>query len=91
MAKLLRGIALALLGSLLVGFILGTWLRTRSEAVRPIFVGCAIGDAASALAAAPRDVGHAGTAVLDACNHEEEIGEPVQVAQRRRIQRLARV
>ena len=91
MAKLLRSIALALLGSLLVGLILGTWLRIQSEAVQPIFIGCAACETASTLASAPHDVGHAGAAVLDARDHEEEIGEPIQVAQRGRIQRLARV
>jgi hypothetical protein len=78
MGRWLRRAGLALLCSLLAGFVLGTCLRQRAE--RPtVYIG-----SRGALAAPPRplDVGDAGAAVLDAGEHEEQVGEPVQVAQR---------
>jgi hypothetical protein len=64
--KLLKGVLLALLFSLLVGFAIGTALRSRLE--RPThYIG-------SAIAPQPFDVGDTRTPVLDPRHHEEQIG-----------------
>ncbi len=64
--KLIRGVLLALLVSLLLGFAVGTALRLWLE--RPVrYIG-------SAPATLPLQVGHAGASVLDARHHEQQIG-----------------
>jgi hypothetical protein len=64
----LRGILLALLGALIAGFVAGTWLRLRFE--RPVRYLGALGPAARG----PLDVLPPGPAVLDARQHEEQVG-----------------
>jgi hypothetical protein len=64
----LRGILLALLGALLAGFVAGTWIRLRLE--RPVRYLGELGPAAGR----PLDVAAAGAAVLDARQHEEQVG-----------------
>ncbi len=64
--KVARAFLLALLTSLLVGLVIGTAIRLRLQ--RPVrYIG-------SALAAAPLEVAHAGAPVLDARQHEEQVG-----------------
>ncbi len=64
--KVARAILLALLTSLLVGLVIGTAIRLQLQ--RPVrYLG-------SALAAAPLEVAHAGAPVLDARQHEEQVG-----------------
>jgi hypothetical protein len=77
MGRWLRRFGIALLCSLLAGFVLGTCLRQRAE--RPTVY---IGSGNPLAPPPPLDVGDAGAAVLDAGEHEEQVGEPVQVAQR---------
>jgi hypothetical protein len=62
----LKRIALALLFALLFGFALGTALRLRLE--RPTIY---IGSVAPRL---PLDIGHARAPILDAGDHEQQIG-----------------
>jgi hypothetical protein len=76
MGKWLRRVGIALLCSLFAGFAFGTCLRVQAE--RPTVY---IGSLAPTL---PLDVGEAGAAVLDAREHEEQVREAVQVAQRHR-------
>jgi hypothetical protein len=64
----LRVVLFALLGALLAGFLVGTVLRMRFE--RPVRY---LGDSAPA-ARLPLDVAAAGAAVLDAGDHEEQVG-----------------
>jgi len=64
--RIVRGILIALLLSLLVGLFIGTALRLHME--RPeVYIG-------SALAPLPLDVGHAGAGVLDPSHHEQKVG-----------------
>ena len=68
MRAALRGILLALLVALVAGFVVGTLVRMRVE--RPVrYLGAL--DAASGR---PLDVAAAGAAVLDAGEHEEQVG-----------------
>ena len=64
--KWIRGVLLALLFSLLVGFLIGLVLRSRLER-RPQYIGLVA-------PARPLHVGDAGAPVLDARHHEEQIG-----------------
>jgi hypothetical protein len=70
--KAIRGVLLALLFSLLVGFLIGLVLRSRLERPRE-YIG-------SVAPARPLDVGHARAPVLDARQHEEQIREAVEQA-----------
>ena len=80
MGKWLRRVGIALLCSLFAGFAIGTCLRQRAE--RPtVYLGSASGAGGLRAPALPLDVWDAGAAVLDACEHEEQVGEAVQVAQ----------
>ena len=80
MGRWLRRVGVALLCSLAAGFVLGTCLRQRAE--RPtVYIGSARGALAAPL---PLDVGESGAAVLDAREHEEQVREAVQVAERER-------
>ncbi len=64
--KAVRAFLLALLASLLLGLLIGTLIRLRFE--RPVrYMG-------SALTAPPLEVAHAGAAVLDPRQHEEQVG-----------------
>jgi hypothetical protein len=67
--KLARGIGLALLLSLLFGLAVGTLLRRRAE--QPVRY---IGLAPSAPGAFPLHVAAAGPGVLQARQHEEQVG-----------------
>ena len=64
--KLIRSVLLALLFSLIVGFLIGLVLRARLER-RPEYIG-------SVAPARPLDVGDARAPVLDPRHHEEQIG-----------------
>lgn len=75
--RTLRRVALALAISFAVGLAAGTWLRCRMERA-PTYIGQLL------LPAFPLDVGDAGAAVLDAREHEEQIRQAVQVADRTR-------
>ena len=67
--KLLRAVFLALLGSLLVGFAIGTVLRMHLE--REVhYIG-------SAGAPDPFNVGESSASVLGARHHEEQVGQAV--------------
>ena len=63
--KLLRSVMLALLFSLLVGFLIGLVLRSKLER-RVEYLG-------SVAPAGPLDIGHAGPMVLDPRHHEEQV------------------
>jgi hypothetical protein len=78
--KLIRMIVLALLGSLLAGVVIGTLIRRQIEPSER-YIGRA--PASSAVPAGPLHVAHPGALVLLSREHEEEIGEPVQVANAR--------
>ena len=66
MGKTLRAILLALLASLIVGLVIGTWLRIQME--RPVrYIGSAPGSL-------PLDVGNAGPVILDTSDHEQQVG-----------------
>ena len=82
MAKWLRRVGIALLCSLAAGFAFGTCLRVHAERPR-VYIGALPGIRPLG-APLPLDVAHAGAAVLDARDDEEQVGEPVQVAQRDR-------
>ena len=75
--RTLRRVALALALSFAVGLAAGTWLRCRMERP-PTYIGELL------LPAFPLDVADAGAAVLDAREHEEQVGVAVQVADRAR-------
>ena len=64
--KVLRSVLLALLFSLIVGFLIGLVLRSRLDR-RVEYIG-------SVAPARPLHVGDAGAPVLDARHHEEQIG-----------------
>jgi hypothetical protein len=64
--KLLKGVLLALLFSLLVGLAIGAALRMRLERPTP-YIG-------SAFAPDPFDVGDTRASVLDTRHHEEQVG-----------------
>ena len=64
--KVLRSVLLALLFSLVVGFLIGLVLRSRLER-RVEYIG-------SVAPAGPLHVGDAGAAILDARHHEEQVG-----------------
>ena len=82
----LRHLLLALGFSLLAGLAIGTLIRLRLERATPRwYIG------SLPLTAAPGHVANAGAPVLDARDHEEQIGEAVQPAEARRIERLAPV
>jgi hypothetical protein len=68
--RVVRGILLALLASLLAGFVIGTVIRLRLERPEHYFIGFAGASAAGM----PGDVGHLGAPVLDARHYEEQIG-----------------
>ena len=73
--KLLRAVLISLLISLLVGLAIGTWIRLRLEApVRYIGQNTPTDAAVSAAPRSPLDVGQAGAGVLDARQHEEQVG-----------------
>ena len=81
--KVLRGILLALLLSLIFGLLVGTALRLRMQRA-PVYIG-------SARATAPLHVAAARAAILDARHDEQQIREPIQVAQHDGVERLAAV
>lgn len=82
----LRRLLLALAFSLLVGLVVGTLLRLRLERATPRwYIG------ALPLAPAPGYVVHPGPLILDPRHHEEQVGESVQPAETRRVERLAAV
>ena len=72
MMKLIRTVLLALIGSLIFGLIVGTIIRTRMERPTRYIVSVEVGG--SAIARNPGDVADAGAMVLEACEHEEQIG-----------------
>jgi len=74
-------VGIALLCSLLAGFAFGTCLRQRAERA-PVYIGGLPGSVGAPTL--PLDVGEAGAPVLDAREHEEQIREAIQVAQRHR-------
>ncbi len=77
--KALRSLLLMMGLSLAFGLVLGTCVRRGAEA--PVrYIGEREAPGASALAAGPGHVGHAGPAVLDARHHEQQVREPVHVA-----------
>ena len=83
MGRWLRRVGIALLCSLAAGFAFGTCLRMRAE--RPtLYIGALPALEPLPAAALPLDVRDAGAAVLDARRDEEQVREPVQVAQRDR-------
>jgi hypothetical protein len=69
---LLRTVFWALLFAFVVGFVIGTILRSRLE--RPVRYIGARPDPISALAAAPGDVRDAIPRIFMPCDHEEQIG-----------------
>ena len=69
--KLARLVVLALLGSLVFGLAVGTWIRLRLE--RPVRHFVTKEASASGPAWVPGDVGHACAPVLDAGDHEEQV------------------
>lgn len=75
--RTLRSVAIALAISFAVGLAAGTWLRCRMERP-PTYLGELLP------AAFPLDVADAGAPVLDAREHEEQVREAVQVADRAR-------
>ena len=80
--RLVRAVLISLLISLLVGLAIGTWIRLQLEA--PVrYIGCLTpADApGSAAPRSPFDVGHTGARVLDPRQHEEQIRQPIDVAQ----------
>lgn len=79
---LLRGVLLALAVAFAVGFGVGTWLRCRME--RPTGYLGTRERPTPTLAAPPLplDVRHARAVVLRPGQHEQQIREPVQVADR---------
>jgi len=84
--KLIRIIVMALLGSLLAGLVIGTLIRRQIE--RPErYIGRArpgLHDLpASAVPAGPLHITDPGAVVRLACQDEEQVGEPVQVANAR--------
>jgi hypothetical protein len=72
--KLLRGILMLLLGSLLAGLLIGTLIRLRLEQPTVYFVGRATIPLDGAATRRPGDIGNACPTVLDAGHHEEQIG-----------------
>lgn len=84
---LLRTVLLSLAVAFAVGLGVGTWLRCRME--RPTgYLGGRAAPPRLAGAALPLEVGHAGALVLEAGEHEEQVREAVQVADRRRLETL---
>ena len=78
----LRTVALALFFAFAIGFGVGTWLRCRMERT-PAYIGAIPESLDLGLGAAfPLDVRHARASVLDARQHEEQVREPIQVAER---------
>lgn len=75
--RTLRSVAIALAISFAVGLAAGTWLRCRMER-RPTYLGELL------LPAFPLDVADSGAPVLDPREHEEQVREAVQVADRAR-------
>lgn len=75
--RTLRRVALALALSFAVGLVAGTWLRCRMER-RPAYIG------QLSLPAFPLDVADSGAMILDAREHEEQVRETIQVADRAR-------
>jgi len=76
--KLLRVWLLALLAALLTGFAIGLYVRWRLERP-PVLIGAAGAEqpespGRSARAEDPLGLGHAGAVVLDAAQHEEQVG-----------------
>ena len=67
--KLLKGVLLALLFSLLLGLAIGTALRLRAEK-SVYYLG-------SAIAPQPLDVGDTRPSILDTRHYEEQIGQAV--------------
>ena len=67
--KLLKGVLLALLFSLLLGLAIGTALRLRAEK-SVYYLG-------SAIAPHPLDVGDTRPSILDTRHYEEQIGQAV--------------
>jgi hypothetical protein len=67
--KLLKGVLLALLFSLVLGLAIGTALRLRLE--RSVYY------LGSAAAPHPLDVGDTRPSILDTSHHEEQIGQAV--------------
>ena len=67
--KLLKGMLLALLFSLVLGLAIGTALRLRAEK-SVYYLG-------SAIAPHPLDVGDTRPSILDTRHHEEQIGQAV--------------
>ena len=65
--KVVRGVLLALLASLLAGLVIGTVIRWRLERPQRYFVG-------ASGARIPGDVLHLASPVLDARDHEEQVG-----------------
>lgn len=74
----LRSVLLALAFSFAVGLAAGTWLRCRMERP-PTYIGQLL-----LLPAFPLDVADARATIFDAREHEEQVGEAVQVADRTR-------
>lgn len=85
--RTLQRVALALAVSFAVGLAAGTWLRCRMERA-PAYIGARPAErpGAGLLAPAtfPFDVADAGSPVLDAREHEEQVRETVEVADRAR-------
>ena len=81
--KILRGILIALLLSLIFGLAVGFALQLRMQRA-PVYIG-------SALAPGPLHVAAARPAVLDTRHREEQIREPIQVAEHHGVERLAAV
>lgn len=87
---LLRTVLLALAVAFAVGFGVGTWLRCRME--RPTgYLGAREAPPRLAGTALPLDVRNPGAAILEPRQHEEQVREAIQVADRRRVEALGPV
>jgi hypothetical protein len=76
----LRSLLLALLFSLLLGLVIGTWLRLRMERPVRYFVTTDAVPDRSGVAASPLDLGDAAAVIVEAREHEEQIRKSIEIA-----------